>query len=81
MLKYRGILFDDYATDEHGTWSSICKGCAEENKDIIEAKELDFDALSVCGVCGCSVSSWEDENAEVSYIDFENGEFEIDGNR
>jgi len=73
MLRYKGIIFDDYATDEYGTWSSICKSCAEKHKDILGDKELEFDALAGCGVCGCSISSWEDENAEVSYIDFKDG--------
>lgn len=78
MLKYKGILFDDYATDEYGTWSSMCKKCQEKYKNILSNKEIDNGSGGgVCGVCGCVESEWENDDVEVEYIDFKDGEFEI----
>lgn len=69
MLKYKGIVFDDYTSDEYGTWSQVCAECI---KKYSIPKELLYDSGEMfCGVKGC----W---NRADNYIDFPEGEFEIE---
>ena len=65
-LSYKGIIFDDYATDSDGHyWSEICPQCVERNKDVI-TNELDDGgtAYSICSVFRC-------DNVAYYYFDFD----------
>ncbi len=76
MLKYKGIVFDDFTQDEYGTWATMCEKCADKYESVLPFQKVSFDGGGVCGVCGCSESD-ELSEIEIGYIDFEEGEFEI----
>ena len=71
ILKYKGILFDEFTTDADGhVWAEICESCAEKYKKKIK-KEID-DGEVACGCCsvkGCSHTG-NDSNKKHFYIDF-----------
>ena len=69
LLLYKGIVFDDYNTDENGNiWSQICAECAKKFKGI--ENELDDFGSGICGVRGCTNGS-ENSEMEIRYIDFD----------
>lgn len=69
MLKYKGIVFDDYTIGEYGVWSQVCDECAR--KHSMPRNLLDENGGGICGVKGC----WNEAD---NYIDFPYGEFEIE---
>ena len=71
LLSYKGILFDDYAENEDGTfWAEMCHEHASKFADKI-ANELDDGgtARGICSVCGCCNSG--DDEVLHYYIDFD----------
>lgn len=51
-FNFNGVVFDDYAEGEDGTWSQICQHCVDKHK--IDRKYLDEDSgHGTCGVKGC----------------------------
>lgn len=69
MLKYKGIVFDDYTSGEYGTWSQVCVECAKKHK--MPKNLLDESGDGICGVEGC-------ENEADYYIDLPERELEIE---
>lgn len=70
-LVYKGIVFDDYAKNEDGTyWAEMCVECAEKYRDIL-TDELDDGgtARGCCSVKGCLNSGDANEKLHF-YIDF-----------
>ena len=75
VLKYKGIIFDEYTQNEDGTyWAEICQGCVEKHwelvKDVIDEGGT---ARGCCSVKGC-YNNGDNEEKMHFYIDF-NPEF------
>ena len=75
ILKYKGIVFDDWAEDQEegkivGYWAEICQECVEKYKDLI-SDDIDDGgtARGCCSIKGCS-NTGEDEDRMHYYIDF-----------
>ena len=71
LLKYKGLIFDDYAQNEDGTyWAEICEKCVkkywEKIKDDIDDGGT---ARGYCSVQGCC-NDGNDEMILHYYIDF-----------
>ena len=54
-------LFDDMVTDEYGTWTQVCKNCAEKHN--FTGRLCDIPGVCICGVVDC-------ENDADYYLDF-----------
>lgn len=72
LLKYKGILFDDWEEEPDGSiWAEICSECAEKYKDVL-TNELD-NGGTACGSCSvyeCE-NTGEDSESLHYYIDFD----------
>jgi len=71
LLKYKGIIFDDWAENEDGSiWAEMCAECAEQYKNIL-TNELDDGgtARGSCSVYGCNHTGEDNETAHY-YVDF-----------
>lgn len=74
-LIYKGIEFDEFTTDEYGTWATMCDKCYDKLKHTTDI-ESEIDKAGgggVCSVKGCTNSDWEDADMEIHYFDFKDG--------
>ena len=71
VLKYKGILFDDYEQNEDGNyWAEICQECVEKYWDLInDVIDDGGTARCCCSVKGC-FNDGNDEEKMHYYIDF-----------
>ena len=68
LLKYRGILFDDWTDDFCDYWAEICAECAEKYDNLINNELKRGCACGFCSVAGCTNN---DSNTTHYYIDFD----------
>lgn len=66
LLKYKGIVFDDYVQDFEwkNCWAEICDKCFAKYKDKFEKFDTAGSGIGCCGVKGCT-----SESAGI-YVDF-----------
>lgn len=71
LLKYNGIIFDDYVVGEDGVWSQICSECYEKYAETLnENAEIELEGDGVCGIKNCWNNNWDNQET-VFYIDFD----------
>lgn len=73
VLRYKGIIFDDWARDNHGLWAEMCAECAAKYEKTV-ADDLDDGtaAAGICSVYGCGNRGTRDDKKHY-YIDFKSG--------
>ena len=74
VLKYKGIIFDEWTKDENRYWAMICPNCLKQYEDRIDL-EIDSSGTGCCSVRGC----WQDDDNEIDmkYLDFDINGVEI----
>ena len=74
LLKYRGIVFDEWTEGEDGIWAAICPDCRKKYS-VESFSELDNCGSGCCSVQGCN----QDASMEIDmrYIDFDSNLIEI----
>lgn len=82
LIKYRGILFDDWdwSTDEDGTkwyWAEVCGSHGLQFADVLKG-DLSDGGMGSCSICGCDLVGMDidEEEDEINgqnwyYIDFD----------
>ena len=71
VLKYKGIVFDDFDENDDGTyWAEICQECVEKYWDKVK-DDIDEGgtARGCCSIKGCC-NTGEREDKMHYYIDF-----------
>lgn len=69
FLLYKGLLFDNWNTDEYGTWITLCEQHASQYKEILSS-EMRSEGSGCCDLDGCDETD-ENGKTECHYVDLD----------
>lgn len=69
LILYKGLLFDNWNSDECGTWITLCQYHSQQHKDLLSS-EMRPEGSGCCDLDGCDETDGEGKT-ECHYVDLD----------